>query len=96
VGVPAPARWDDRSVVTSDRAAGLIVVLVIGAVIGPVWATHGLMGAFWALFPSPLSGSSTGPSRISCRGRAERAITEQQVFGRQALAPSVPGGEVVD
>ena len=30
------------------------------------------------------------------RGRAERAITEQQVFGRQALAPSVPGGEVVD
>ena len=30
------------------------------------------------------------------RGRAERAITEQQVFGRQALAASVPGGEVVD
>ena len=29
-------------------------------------------------------------------GRAERAITEQQVFGRQALAASVPGGEVVD
>ena len=30
------------------------------------------------------------------RGRAERAITEQQVFGRQALAASVPEGEVVD
>ena len=30
------------------------------------------------------------------RGRTERAITEQQVFGRQALAASVPGGEVVD
>jgi hypothetical protein len=29
-------------------------------------------------------------------GRAERAITEQQVFGRRALAASVPGGEVVD
>jgi NADH:ubiquinone reductase (H+-translocating) len=30
------------------------------------------------------------------RGRAERAITEQQVFGRPALAASGPGGEVVD
>ena len=30
------------------------------------------------------------------RSRTERAIIEQQVFGRQALAASVPGGEVVD
>jgi hypothetical protein len=30
------------------------------------------------------------------RGRAERAITEQQVFGRQALAAPSRGGEVVD
>ena len=30
------------------------------------------------------------------RGRAERAITEQQVFGRQALAGPSRGGEVVD
>jgi NADH:ubiquinone reductase (H+-translocating) len=30
------------------------------------------------------------------RGRAERAITEQQVFGRQALAASVRRGEFVD
>ena len=30
------------------------------------------------------------------RSRPERAITEQQVFGRQALAASVLGGEVVD
>jgi NAD(P)-dependent dehydrogenase (short-subunit alcohol dehydrogenase family) len=28
-------------------------------------------------------------------GRSEGAITEQQVFGRQALAASIPGGEVV-
>jgi hypothetical protein len=28
--------------------------------------------------------------------RAERAITEQQVFGRQALGASLRGGEVVD
>ena len=31
----------------SERAAGLILVLVIGAVTGIVWATHGLMGVFW-------------------------------------------------
>lgn len=31
----------------SERAAGLIVVLVIGAVIGIVWATRGLMSVFW-------------------------------------------------
>lgn len=31
----------------SERAAGLIAVLVIGAVIGIVWATRGLMGVFW-------------------------------------------------
>jgi NADH dehydrogenase len=30
------------------------------------------------------------------RGRTERAITEQQVFGREALAASVRGGELVD
>jgi hypothetical protein len=30
------------------------------------------------------------------RGRAERAITGQQVFGRQALAAPPRGGEVVD
>ena len=29
-------------------------------------------------------------------GPPEGAITDQQVFGRQALAASVPGGEVVD
>jgi hypothetical protein len=33
--------------VKSERAAGLIVVLVICAVIGIVWATRGLMGVFW-------------------------------------------------
>ena len=32
---------------TSEHAAGLIVVLVIGAVIGLVWATRGLPGVFW-------------------------------------------------
>lgn len=32
----------------SERAAGLILVLVIGAVIGIVWASRGLMGVFWA------------------------------------------------
>ena len=31
----------------SERATGLLVVLVIGAVIGIVWATRGLMGVFW-------------------------------------------------
>ena len=31
----------------NERAAGLIVVSVIGAVIGIVWATRGLMGVFW-------------------------------------------------
>jgi hypothetical protein len=40
-------RWDDRSLVKSERAAGLIVVLVIGAVIAIVWATRGRMGVFW-------------------------------------------------
>jgi hypothetical protein len=30
------------------------------------------------------------------RSRPERAITQQQVFGRQALAASVLGDEVVD
>ena len=34
---------------TSENAAGLIVVLVICAVIGLVWATHGLMGVFWGV-----------------------------------------------
>jgi hypothetical protein len=33
--------------VKSERAAGLILVLVIGAVIGIVWATRGLTGVFW-------------------------------------------------
>jgi type IV secretory pathway VirB2 component (pilin) len=33
--------------VKSERAAGLIVALVICAVIGIVWATRGLMGVFW-------------------------------------------------
>ena len=31
----------------SERAAGLILVLVIGAVLGIVWATRGVIGAFW-------------------------------------------------
>jgi hypothetical protein len=30
-----------------ERAARLVVVLVIGAVIGVVWATRGLMSVFW-------------------------------------------------
>jgi hypothetical protein len=33
--------------VRSERAAGLVVALVIGAAIGIVWATRGLMGVFW-------------------------------------------------
>ena len=41
--------WDDRSLVRSERAAGLVLVLVIGAVIGIVWATRGLMGVFWGV-----------------------------------------------
>ena len=31
----------------SRRAAGLILVLVVGAVIGIVWATRGLMSVLW-------------------------------------------------
>ncbi|MFL5920034.1 MAG: hypothetical protein ACJ75Q_10955 [Gaiellaceae bacterium] len=34
---------------TSEHAAGLMVVLMICAVIGLVWATHGLMGVFWGV-----------------------------------------------
>jgi hypothetical protein len=33
----------------NERAAGLVVVLVIGAVIGIVWVTRGLMGVFWGV-----------------------------------------------
>lgn len=32
-----------------ERAAGLVVVLLIGAVIGIVWATRGLMSVFWGV-----------------------------------------------
>jgi hypothetical protein len=35
--------------VKSERAAGLVVVLVIGAAIGIVWVTRGLMGVFWGV-----------------------------------------------
>jgi hypothetical protein len=35
--------------VKRERAARLVVVLVIGAVVGSVWATRGLMGVFWGV-----------------------------------------------
>jgi uncharacterized membrane protein YcaP (DUF421 family) len=35
--------------VKSERAAGLVVVLVIGAVISIVWVTRGRMGVFWGV-----------------------------------------------
>ncbi len=33
----------------NERAAGLVLVLVIGAVVGIVWATRGLMSVFWGV-----------------------------------------------
>jgi hypothetical protein len=35
--------------VKSERAAGLVVVLVIGAVTVVVWVTRGLIGVFWGV-----------------------------------------------
>jgi uncharacterized membrane protein YcaP (DUF421 family) len=35
--------------VKNERAAGLVLVLVIGAVVGIVWATRGLMSVFWGV-----------------------------------------------
>jgi hypothetical protein len=43
-----------------------------------------------------VSGAAAASALRSRSGRAEGAITEQQVFGRQVLAAFVPGGEVVD
>jgi hypothetical protein len=43
-----------------------------------------------------VSGAAAAWALRSRSGRAERAITEHPVFGRQALAASLPGGEVVD
>ena len=45
---------------------------------------------------SDLKGKWTIARAFLGRGRPERAITEKQVFGRQALAASVSGGELVD
>jgi hypothetical protein len=63
---------------------------------GGLAAPAPILAAMFALSDKLARSASRSGSPSSAAGRAERAITEQQVFGRQALAASVPGGEVVD
>ena len=93
-----PFRYRDRgslATISRFRAVGSIGRLRVAGF--PAWLLWLLVHLVWLTgFKNRVLVLAHWTIAFLSRGRAERAITEQQVFGRQALAASVPGGEVVD
>ncbi len=93
-----PFRYRDRgslATISRFRAVGSIGRLRVAGF--PAWLLWLLVHLVWLTgFKNRVLVLAHWTIAFLSRGRPERAITEQQVFGRQALAASVPGGEVVD
>jgi NADH:ubiquinone reductase (H+-translocating) len=93
-----PFRYRDRgslATISRFRAVGSIGRLRVAGF--PAWLLWLLVHLVWLTgFKNRVLVLAHWTIAFVSRSRAERAITEQQVFGRQALAASAPGGEVVD
>jgi NADH:ubiquinone reductase (H+-translocating) len=93
-----PFRYRDRgslATISRFRAVGTIGRLRVAGI--PAWLLWLLVHLVWLTgFKNRVLVLAHWTIAFLSRGRPERAITEQQVFGRQALAVPFPGGEVVD
>ena len=93
-----PFRYRDRgslATISRFRAVGSIGRLRVAGF--PAWLLWLLVHLIWLTgFKNRVRVLAHWTIGFLGRGRAERAIIEQQVFGRQALAAPSRGGEVVD
>lgn len=93
-----PFRYRDRgslATISRFRAVGSIGRLRVAGF--AAWLLWLLVHLVWLTgFKNRVLVLAHWTTAFLSHGRTERAITEQQVFGRQALAASVPGGEDVD
>ena len=93
-----PFRYRDRgslATISRFRAVGTIGRLRVAGF--PAWLLWLLVHLVWLTgFKNRVLVLAHWTIAFLSRGRTERAITDQQVFGRQPLITSVPGGEVVD
>jgi NADH dehydrogenase len=84
-----------RATISRFRAVGSIGRLRVAGF--PAWLLWLLVHLVWLTgFKNRVLVLAHWTIAFLARGRAERAITEQQMFGRQGASPSVPAGEVVD